>query len=292
MSQHPDNAKRADTVKDSLDVLAAYAGDLPDEDLIHDLICNLGHHADRSGLDFCKTAADAIGCWKAELEQPEGVSKAPPVRIHIGSEQLVTPDDAYTALCIWECIDQCSTDPVDHPELTRHRQDIGAVALRFEALALVAYVNDVFALMPDHVKQSYAFDWDIIPAILATLQWDPEPFIVLSHQQAAERAIDLLRQPVLLDPAPLAAPPRDYRRPRSHDVFEKLFQPISRNDGQLLWDWAAIPDGADARYWWTVIEGDSGKLYLSAGFHIVNRIGYVRCRVPRDDSRPHPDYVY
>lgn len=292
MRQHPENSKRADSVQDSLDVFAAYAGDIPDQDLIHDLICNLGHYAHRHRLDYCKIAADAIGCWKAEHEQPDDISKPAPVRVHVGSEPLLDREDAHTALCVWECLDQWSSDPIDHPELTRHRQDVGAVALRFEALALVDYVNAVSGLMPDHADEGYAWDWEIVPAVLATLQWDCEPYIVLTPVQAAERASRFLKQPDRSDPPPLPAPPRQYRRPRSNEVFEKLFQPIERNDGQLLWDWEAIPDGADAHYWWTVIQGDSGQLCLCPGFHVVNRLGYVRCRVPRDDSRLHPDYFY
>lgn len=42
---------------------------------------------------------------------------------------------------------------------------------------------------------------------------------------------------------------------------------------------------------WTVIEGDNGKWYISAGFHVVNRTGYyVVCEVPHDF--PQRDVLY
>jgi len=47
----------------------------------------------------------------------------------------------------------------------------------------------------------------------------------------------------------------------------------------------------DPLFVWTVLEGDSGKWYISAGFHVVNRTGYyVVCEVPHDF--PQRDVLY
>ena len=34
------------------------------------------------------------------------------------------------------------------------------------------------------------------------------------------------------------------------------------------------------RYVWTMVDGDSDKIILINGFHVVNRLGYVLCRKP------------
>ena len=41
---------------------------------------------------------------------------------------------------------------------------------------------------------------------------------------------------------------------------------------------------ADPKYVWTLVEGDSGALWLIAGYHVVNRLNYVISRKPWDTS--------
>ena len=74
-------------------------------------------------------------------------------------------------------------------------------------------------------------------------------------------------------------PQRSYRRPRRWDTFERLFDPIVRDNGSLLRDVEDFRTSAKgSRHWWTVVEGDTGGLYVIAGIHVVNRIGLVLCR--------------
>jgi hypothetical protein len=82
-------------------------------------------------------------------------------------------------------------------------------------------------------------------------------------------------------------------RAGSWTVFERRFRPIIRNDGSLLWDRSELPapDSIDCREWWTVLDCD-GRLYLSAGFRLVNRLGYLRCEVPWTDGDQLRDYRY
>jgi len=48
----------------------------------------------------------------------------------------------------------------------------------------------------------------------------------------------------------------------------------------------------DPRLVWTIVDCD-GKLYVSPGFHYVNRIDYVLCGNPwTDDDERQPDYRY
>lgn len=69
------------------------------------------------------------------------------------------------------------------------------------------------------------------------------------------------------------------QRSGSWSQFEQRFRPIDAPDGSLMWDWADLPQPLDVRGLWTVTDCD-GRLYLSAGLHYVNRIGYVRTEVP------------
>jgi len=47
----------------------------------------------------------------------------------------------------------------------------------------------------------------------------------------------------------------------------------------------------DWREWWTALDCD-GRLYLSAGYRFVNRIGYVRCAIPWSDADQFRHYRY
>lgn len=87
-------------------------------------------------------------------------------------------------------------------------------------------------------------------------------------------------------------PPRIYRRARSLDVFEQLFDPIVRDDDTLLWERWDLPADLDHRHVWTVLDCD-GRLLLSPGFRFVNRLAYVLCRNAwGGEAHQHPDYRY
>jgi len=51
---------------------------------VHDLIADLGHFAERHGIDFVDCVARAIGCWHAERRGSPCPNGNPPVTIHIG----------------------------------------------------------------------------------------------------------------------------------------------------------------------------------------------------------------
>ena len=82
-------------------------------------------------------------------------------------------------------------------------------------------------------------------------------------------------------------------RARSWNLFERRFRHVHRDDGTPLWQlWEVRPaEATDLRHWWTVIDCD-GRLYLSAGFHFVNRLGYVRCEGPWTSADEIIDYRY
>ncbi len=87
-------------------------------------------------------------------------------------------------------------------------------------------------------------------------------------------------------------PARHYRRPRAWETFERLFEPILRDDDTVLWERWDLPADHDPRHVWTVLDCD-GRLFLTPGFRFVNRIAYVICRNAwGGDASSHPDYRY
>jgi hypothetical protein len=82
------------------------------------------------------------------------------------------------------------------------------------------------------------------------------------------------------------------------DVFLEKFKPIERNEGNYMYE----TYGEDLKtvlthleeighqYVWTVLDVGNGKLYLSPGYHYVNRLGYVLTTVPFEEGQR--DYKY
>lgn len=76
-------------------------------------------------------------------------------------------------------------------------------------------------------------------------------------------------------------------------TFERRFRPIDGPEGALYWRFDQLPRPLDARHVWTIVDSGDGKLYVSPGFRLVNRIDYVVCAVPwTDDDARQPDYRY
>lgn len=83
-------------------------------------------------------------------------------------------------------------------------------------------------------------------------------------------------------------------RSMTYRVFRKHYQPRESAAAHKIAGLRTEPEREDfveydcakhfePRFVWTVIEGDNGKWYISAGFHVVNRTGYyVVCEVPHD----------
>lgn len=92
----------------------------------------------------------------------------------------------------------------------------------------------------------------------------------------------------------MSKPKKPRSRAGSYSTFEKRYKPIEveDSDGLLLREYQEIPLGTSERYVWTVVEAE-GRMYLIAGRHLVNRIGYVLCEVPyTDDEEDSPGYVF
>lgn len=88
------------------------------------------------------------------------------------------------------------------------------------------------------------------------------------------------------------SPARRRTRCGSWRTFERRFGPIDSPDGNVYWSREQLPSGIDEHRVWTIVDGD-GKLYVTPGYRLVNRIGYVVCERPWcDDDMHQPDYRY
>ena len=75
-------------------------------------------------------------------------------------------------------------------------------------------------------------------------------------------------------------------------TFERRFRPIDGPDGALYWRFEQLPKDVDPHRVWTIVDCE-GHLYVSPGYHLVNRVDYVLCEVPwTDEDTRQPDYRY
>lgn len=79
------------------------------------------------------------------------------------------------------------------------------------------------------------------------------------------------------------------------DIWFDKFQPDLTESGELKQYETYEEDlekilSTDYRYVWTLIEGDSGKLYISPGKRLVNRMNYFICKIPHKNNQR--DYLY
>lgn len=85
---------------------------------------------------------------------------------------------------------------------------------------------------------------------------------------------------------------RRRKRVGSWRTFERRFRPLDGPDGAQYWPREKLPKDVNYRLVWTILDCD-GRLYVSPGFHLVNRIDYVLCQVPwTDEDAQQPDYRY
>lgn len=79
------------------------------------------------------------------------------------------------------------------------------------------------------------------------------------------------------------------------DVFIDKFKPIERFPEQtLLWetygeDYEHVCS-KNENYIWTIITGDSGKMYITPGIHWINRMNYIICEELWQEGQR--DYLY
>lgn len=68
----------------------------------------------------------------------------------------------------------------------------------------------------------------------------------------------------------------------SEDDFEARFCTLEDENGSALREFDAVKN-TDEKHVWTIVTAANDKLYAEAGFHIVNKIGYIVTREPWTD---------
>lgn len=86
------------------------------------------------------------------------------------------------------------------------------------------------------------------------------------------------------------------KRTGSWETFERRYRPIesSGSCGTYFFDTDELPHPLpDDQFVWTIVDGEGSKLYLCPGYCFVNRLGYVVCNVPWNDSEfSNTGYLY
>lgn len=69
----------------------------------------------------------------------------------------------------------------------------------------------------------------------------------------------------------------------AYKTFEKKFIPIEHENTatgnpillETYGEELSTVQNTDYKHVWTVVEGDTGDLYIIAGYHLVNRLNYI-----------------
>lgn len=93
----------------------------------------------------------------------------PPYPAGTGSSRY-SPFEMEAALCVWEHFNDITvcTDKPD-PDWMAYREGVGSAELRHESIAIGRWALQVYDLLPQWYRESGAYDWEIIPAIVDTL---------------------------------------------------------------------------------------------------------------------------
>lgn len=96
-----------------------------------------------------------------------------------------------TALCVWEhLLERSLTDP----DIRHFRTDIGTAELRIAAIRLAEFCVEVYNRLPHAMTYGHTYDWDIIPAIMDTIDWRARPLDLPDTNTAAETVKDALSE--------------------------------------------------------------------------------------------------
>jgi hypothetical protein len=80
------------------------------------------------------------------------------------------------AVCFWEWVDHCTVSRSgEYPQMRTHRDEHGTCAMREECIRLADYCVQVYDLLPQDVAENLPYDWEIIPAIVGTIDWSVSP---------------------------------------------------------------------------------------------------------------------
>lgn len=82
------NTRRAAWADVAVRAFARHVKADDDPQAVSDLLCDLGHFCDRTGLDYLQLIVSAVGIWQAETIDSEGLGPVPTVTITIAGEEV------------------------------------------------------------------------------------------------------------------------------------------------------------------------------------------------------------
>jgi hypothetical protein len=129
---------------------------------------------------------------------------------HTHSVPLYSHLEMEAALCVWEFMEAASNrdDRLCIAALADLRDRIGSAELRHASIPIGQYCLKVYDLIPEDARGGHAYDWEIIPAIVATIEF-PSLEPTLSPAEAAQRVTAELLAPPPAPPAPEIPPVPD-----------------------------------------------------------------------------------
>lgn len=205
------------------------------------------------------------------------------------------------ALCIWEHLDACSGRETDFPDIAAFRRAYGTAEFRHSAIALVSYCLEVYNCMPTKLIDGLAYDWEVIPAILDSVDWRAMPNLPsvehgVAHARTALTKLQRQYAPKPKDRVPLCAgepampPDKLSSRALPFSLFSKRFKPIA-NKGDILRE--KLPRDPIEAHWWAAVPIHGTRWHILPGTDHRYGAFFIKCRVPRagrDDQ--HPRYAY
>jgi hypothetical protein len=88
------------------------------------------------------------------------------------------------ALCLWEAMIDARLE-ASLPAVCDAFEAAGSVTMRHHAISLAPYVLAVHDAIPEEDREGHAYDFAIVPAILATIIWRGSGYILRSVDEAA-----------------------------------------------------------------------------------------------------------
>lgn len=125
---------------------------------------------------------------ETELRDPDGTVTT------IKHMPMYTVLDVEAAQCVWEYLQAASDrdDPHCIPAIADVRDRIGSAELRNASIYIGQYCLQVYPLIPEDLRDGHAYDWEIIPAIVSTMDFAASLLPAKPHEDAAAEVVATL----------------------------------------------------------------------------------------------------
>lgn len=171
------------------------------EDAISDLLGNLMHLCDRDKVDFLACLNRGRYHYDAEIEVAETDSDDPALEpsnphhfvMREGAREVVDTEKRFSsleleaALCVWEEINERTVQDVTkrHAGLVAWREAYGSAQCRNDCQVIGKFCLDVYDaggadIHGVSVWDAWSYDWEVIPTILMTIDFDEHGFTLPS----------------------------------------------------------------------------------------------------------------